>query len=117
MTAANGAGPVVARPGQTYFVPGVRIMRLADKLHAGRDSEAKEIVELSQDIIAVSVTRPCSGAAQYCITLSNWFDSLPRDRAQGIGPREQRVSGQPVWPRFKYNDFAVLDFGMRLRID
>jgi hypothetical protein len=109
--------PVTVRPGHTYFVPGVRVLRLSKMPHPGPDIEAREIVELRQDILSVSVTRPCSGAAQYCITLNNWFDSLPRDRAQGVGPREEIVGGQPTWPRFKYNDFKVLDFGMRLRID
>ena len=108
---------VAGRPGQTYFVPGVRVLRLSQMPHPGPDFEAQEIVELRQDILQVTVTRPCTGAAQYCITLNNWFDSLPRDRAEGVGPREQIVNGQPVWPRFKYNDFTVLDFGMRLRID
>ena len=111
---------VPARPGQTYFVPGVRVMALDRMPHPGPDLEAKEIVEIRSDIIAVSVTRPCSGSAQYCIVLNNWFDSLPRDRAKGIGPREQMEPGgrdNPVWPRFKYNDFKVLDFGQRIRVD
>jgi hypothetical protein len=112
-----GTGAVAARAGQTYFVPGVRVLRLNRMPHPGPDFEAQEIVELREDIIAVSVTRPSSGAAQYCITVNNWFDSLPRDRAKGVGPREEITAGQPVWPRFKYNDFQVLDFGMRLRID
>lgn len=112
------ASPLTARPGQTYFVPGVRVMLLDSMPHPGPDIEAKEIVELRQDILEVSVTRPASGAAQYCITLNNWFDSVPRDRAKGVGPREEITpNGQPVWPRFKYNDFQVLDFGKRLRID
>ena len=107
-----------ARPGQTYYAPGVRVMRLSKVPHAGPDVEAEEIVELRQDILSVTVIRPCSGAAQYCITLNNWFDSLPRDRAAGVGPREEMApDGRPASPRFKYNDFTVLDFGMRLRID
>jgi len=106
------------RPGQTYFVPGVRVMRLSKIPHPGRDVEAQEIVELRQDIMAVTVIRPCTGAAQYCITLNNWFDSLPRDRQKGVGPREEMApDGNPVWPRFKYNDFTVVDLGMRIRID
>src|SRR5260370_17968240 len=117
MTGGGVPAPVVARPGQTYFVPGVRVMRLNPMPHAGRDTDAQEIVELRQDIISVTVTRPCTGAAQYCIVLNNWFDSLPRDRARGVGPREEIIAGQPAWPRFKYNDFPVLDFGMRIRID
>jgi hypothetical protein len=114
-----GANPVAARPGQTYFVPGVRVMKLSKMPHPGPDFEAEEILELRQDIISVSVTRPCTGAAQYCVVLNNWFDSLPRDRAKGVGPREEIVTGtgQPIWPRFKYNDLQVLDFGMRIRID
>jgi hypothetical protein len=114
----SAVAPLVARPGQTYFAPGVRVMRLSDMPHPGSDKgEAEEIVELRQDILSVLVTRPCSGAAQYCIMLNNWFDSLPRDRAKGVGPREEIIAGQPVWPRFKYNDFKVLDFGKRIRID
>ena len=108
---------IPARPGQTYFVPGVRVLRLSKMPHPGRDVEAQEIVELRQDILSVTVTRPCTGAAQYCIVLNNWFDSLPRDRVTGVGPREQLVNNEPAWPRFKYNGFKVLDFGMRLRID
>lgn len=111
------AAPIAARPGQTYFAPGVRVVRLAKMPHPGPDVEGQEIVELRPDILSVSVTRPCTGAAQYCITLNNWWDSLPRDRSQGVGPREEMKGGQPDWPRFKYNDFKVLDFGMRLRID
>jgi hypothetical protein len=114
-----------ARPGQTYFVPGVRVLRLGRRPKPGRDDvgtvdeKAKEIEELRQDILSVTVTRPCTGAAQYCIVLNNWFDSLPRDRAQGVGTREKIVAGKDlgVSPRFKYNDFQILDFGMRLRID
>ncbi|MEB3260933.1 MAG: hypothetical protein VKP63_09940 [Cyanobacteriota bacterium] len=114
-----------ARPGQTYFAAGVRVLRLGRLPRPGRDDagppedQAKELIELRQDILSVTVTRPCSGAAQYCIVLNNWFDSLPRDRAQSVGPREQleTATNQPVFPRFKYNDFKVLDFGMRLRID
>src|SRR4051812_41702694 len=119
MNTTIAADPVTARPGQTYFVPGVRVMLLSRMPHSGPDVEAQEIIELRQDIISVSVTRPCTGAAQYCIVLNNWFDSLPQDRAKGVGPRERLVTGtaQPVWPRFKYNDFKVLDFGLRLRID
>jgi hypothetical protein len=114
---STAVNPVGARPGQTYFAPGVRVLRLSPVPHPGPDVEAEEIVELRQDILSVSVTRPCTGAAQYCILLNNWFDSLRRDRAQGVGPREQILNGQPAFPRFKYNDFKVLDFGMRLRID
>jgi hypothetical protein len=118
----NGTPPVPARPGQTYFVPGVRVMRLGKMPRPGRDDapgegQAREIVELRPDILSVEVTRPCTGSAHYCLVLNNWFDLLPRDRPQLVGPPEQMIAGQPAWPRFKYNDLQVLDFGMRLRID
>ena len=107
----------VARPGQAYFVPGIRVMRLSPMPKPGRDPATTELVELQPDIISAWVTRPCSGAAQYCITLNNWYNSLAGDRARGFGSREEIIRGQPTSPRFKYNDFKVLDFGMRLRVD
>ena len=104
-----------ARPGSTYFVPGVRIMRLGE-LRAGPE-EGVELTELNPDILRVEVTRVNTGSCQYCITLNNWFDTLPADRRAGFGQRELLRGAQPLWPRFKYNDFSVLNFGMRLRID
>jgi hypothetical protein len=113
----GGSAPVAARPGQTYFVPGVRVMRLG-QLHPGSDKgDAKLIEEILPDILSVSVTRPCTGAAQFCIVLNNWYDTLPADRAAGFGAREGATGDTTTWPRFKYNDFKVLDFAMRLRID
>jgi hypothetical protein len=106
---------VATRPGQTYFVPGVRIMRLGP-LKPGPEP-GEEIEELAPDILHVEVTRVNSGSGQYCITLNNWFDTLPADRKAGAGQRELLRGEQPLWPRFKYNDFSVLQFGMRLRID
>jgi hypothetical protein len=119
MSGLDVTAPVATRPGQTYFVPGVRITRLGPAPRSDRDPEAVELTELQPDILSVTVTRPCSGSAQYCIVLNNWFDTLPRDRAKGFGSREEIVpsTGQPAFPRFKYNDFALLDFGRRLRID
>jgi hypothetical protein len=115
--------PVAARPGQTYFVPGVRILRLPPMPKAGPE-KGEEIYELRQDILSVTVMRPCTGSAQYCIEINNWFDQLPRDRPPSPADRQpynrepiNGATGQPVWPRFKYTDFTVLDFGMRLRID
>src|SRR5437016_4801666 len=106
---------VESRPGSTYFVPGVRIMRLGE-LRAGRE-EGVELTELNPDILRVEGTRVNTGSCQYCITLNNWVDTLPADRRQGFGQRELLRGTQPLWPRFKYNDFSVLNFGMRLRID
>jgi len=76
------------------------------------------------DIVRVEVTRVCSGASQYSVTFNNWYTSTAQDRAApgqaGSAPRsrEQLSSGnKPLWPRFKYNDFDILYFGQRLRID
>jgi hypothetical protein len=109
------------RPGQTYHAPDVRIMRLPDQLKAGPDKppETFELRELRPDLLTVRVTRYNTGPCNYEIVLNNWYDTLPADRTAGFGTREriQKSSGNPFWPRFKYNDFAILDFGMRLRID
>jgi hypothetical protein len=117
--APSAVAPVAARPGQTYFVPGVRIMRLGP-LKPGPEAGV-QLLEIEPDILGVSVTLVNTGSGQYCITLNNWFDTLPRDRELGTHPsgdgRELTKGGQPLWPRFKYNDFSVLNFGMRLRID
>ena len=111
-----------ARPGTTYYVPGVRVLKLGE-LRAGPVTDADPLEEVQYDILKVDVTRVNSGASQYCVTLNNWFDTLPADRRaseehpEGAGSRELLRGGQPLWPRFKYNDFALLDFGDRLRID
>ena len=112
----SAVAPVVARPGHTYFAPDVRVVRLGKK---PGEPAVMELDKLRSDIISVMVTRPCTGSAQYCIMLNNWFDSLPRDRKQGFGLREEmdKDNHEPTWPRFKYNDLVELDFGMRLRID
>src|SRR5215831_337984 len=118
-TPATPVGPVAARPGQTYFVPGVRIMELGE-LKPGPEP-GRQMIELEPDIISVEVTQVNTGSGQYCITLNNWFDTLPADRPNLVNPvgdkRELFAGGQPLWPRFKYDDFAVLRFGQRLRID
>lgn len=106
---------VAARPGQTYFVPGVRIVKLGP-LKPGPE-KGTVLTELEPDILRVEVTRVNTGSGQYCITLNNWFDTLPADRKEGFGKRELIRGEQPAWPRFKYNDFQVLQFGNRLRID
>src|SRR6267142_3220967 len=101
------------RPGSTFFVPSVRIMKLGE-LRAGPE-KGVELTELTPDIMKVEVTRVNTGSCQYCITLNNWFDTLPADRKKG--ERETLRGNQPLWPRFKYDDFSILNFGMRLRID
>lgn len=111
-------GADATRPGQTYFVPGVRIVKLG-KLKPGPE-KGIELTEAQADILAVQVTLVHHGVGQYCIRLSNWYDSLPEDRKPPQPPRmasEVMVGSVPAWPRFKYNDFQIFQFGDRLRID
>jgi hypothetical protein len=118
------------RPGATAYVPGVRIARLARQI--GADGEKGDPLDddILYDILRVEVTRVNSGASQYSITFNNWYLSTRKDRdlkEQGTDQpdRFSRLSaretldnrGNPSWPRFKYNDFALLKFGDRLRID
>lgn len=109
----------MARPGQTYFVPGVRIMMLGP-LSTGRD-DGTELTTLRPDIIKVEVTLVNHGSGQYCITLNNWYDTLPADRRKDASVRGNEIinttTDQPLWPRWKYNDFQTIQFGNRLRID
>lgn len=111
--------PVAARPGATNFVPGVRIKKLQRELHAGREA-GEDLAVLAADVLSVEVTRVNSGAAQYSVTLNNWFDSLPADRKDDLNTtsrRERVAGGRPLWPRYKYNAFEFFEFGDRVRID
>lgn len=115
---SHSAGPVSDRPGQTWFVPGVRVIKLG-KLKPGRES-GEEMTEVQPDILKVEVTQVHHGAGQYCITVSNWYDTLPVDRKAQQGPRHANeivIGGVPAWPRFKYDDFSLFNFGERIRID
>lgn len=112
--------PAVApeRYERSFFVPEVRIKELGELT---RGAEAGTVIEdLQPDVVKVEVTRVNTGAGQYSITLNNWYDTLPRDRKNAdhaAGRRESLVTEPPRWPRFKYNDFQLLRFGKRLRID
>jgi hypothetical protein len=124
--------PVAARGGTTYFAPRVRILRLGPKLVAEPEA-GTELTFAQQDILRAEVTRVNSDAAQYSLTLNNWFDKPPADRSLtewlrgsfpappgGQGPSapvERLENGQALWPRFRYNDFQQFRFGDRLRID
>ena len=111
--------PAAQRPGTTYFVPGVSVRKLRPDLKPGPEV-GEDLSVVLPDIIRVEVTRVNTGAAQYSITLNNWFDSLPADRhdERNTAARlEQLEDGRPRWPRFKYNGFRHLQFGDRLRID
>jgi hypothetical protein len=105
-----------ARPGTTFYAPGVRLTRLASQLRLGAEP-GMPMPEVDPDVLRVEVTRVNTGAAQYSITLNNWHDTLPGDRAKGFGADESLRDGTPLWPRYKYNDFDLLRFGDRLRVD
>jgi hypothetical protein len=107
----------------TYFAPAVQISALG-ALSSGPTGGALLPDDVLGDIVRAEVTRVCSGASQYSITFNNWCTSTAVDRAsQGAAgstmPATSQLSGgsQPSWPRFKYNDFGLLYFGQRLRVD
>jgi hypothetical protein len=108
--------PVAARPGMTYFVPGVRIKKLGPQLRQGAEP-GDDLPYVAPDIARVEVTRVNTGAAQFSITLNNWYDSLPADRRDGLREDELYRNGKPLWPRYKYNNLVRLAFGDRLRVD
>lgn len=107
----------------TYFAPAVQISTLG-ALSSGPTCGALLPDDVLGDIVHAEVTRVCSGASQYSVTFNNWCTSTAVDRAsQGAAgstmPPTSQLSGgsQPSWPRFKYNDFGLLHFGQRLRLD
>ena len=87
-----------ARPGRTYFAPGVRVMRLGTAAPGPR-SRARRSRRSSRTSSASSVTRVNHGASQYCITLNNWYDALPADRADARKTRSPGASGPSVVSR------------------
>jgi len=117
--------PDAARPGTSFYVPGVRVVMLSREMT--KDGERDEGILLDRDVLGdllrVQVTRSSSGPSKYHLTLNNWYLSTARDRAHEsdeftrLGAWETVSGGTPVWPRFKYNDFSVLAFGDRLRVD
>jgi hypothetical protein len=114
-----------ARPGTSFYVPGVRVVKLSREMK--KDGERDEGTLLDKDILGdllrVQVTRSSSGPSKYQLTLNNWYLSTAVDRAHDtdefrrLGARETIVGTNPAWPRFKYNDFSLLAFGDRLRVD
>jgi hypothetical protein len=112
--------PVVS----TYFVPGFRLSTLPNTLPAGTESGAVMSDDVLGDVIQAEVTRVCSGASQFSITLNNYITTTTSTSAsKGAGgaavmtPTSLSGGTQPFWPPYKYNDFSIIAFGMRLRID
>ncbi len=111
------------RVASTYFVPGVQISEL-DALSSGPQNGLTLAADILGDIISAEVTRVCSGASQYSITFNNAYTTTASDPSTRNGsgsptPGSRQLSGLslPLWPRFKYNDFSVMAFGQRLRVD
>ena len=104
------------RPGRTFYAPAVRVYKLGE-FRSGPNLVADTLDDVQFDILKVDVTLVNTGPGQYCITLNNWYDTLPADRQDRAGSRELLRGAQPLWPRFKYNDFSRFNFGNRLRID
>ena len=134
MSRTDGASAAVAeRPGQSYYVPGVRIHMLADTIQPQGETGEPLSSDVLGDLVRAEVTRVNTGASQYSLTFNNWFLATGSDRPHhtdtpGRGATREAIdmtvvagTGEPknvpFWPRFKYNDFALLQFGKRLRID
>ena len=107
----------------TYFAPGVQISTLG-ALSSQPTNGTLLPDDVLGDIVHAEVTRVCSGASQYSVTFNNWYTTTAVDRAsQGSAgspmPATSQLAGgnRPLWPRFKYNDFGILAFGQRLRVD
>ena len=113
------------RPGTSYYVPGVRVFKLGKKLQATGETGTPLPKGVLGDLVRAEVTRVNTGVSQYSLTFNNWFLSTAQDRSQhlddvGAGSPEEAIDAEtyaPFWPRFKYNDFKLLSFGDRLRID
>jgi hypothetical protein len=108
------------RPGTAYFVPGVRISKLGPFQRGAAPAQAVELPsDVLADVLQVEVTRVNTVASQFSVTFNNWYTTTAADRAapERLGAREIQGRSQPLWPRYKYNDFSLLAFGDRLRID
>jgi hypothetical protein len=107
----------------TYFAPGVQISLLGDLSPVPPDGMVLP-ADVLGDIVHAEVTRVCTGACQYSVTFNNWHTTTAVDRAS-MGAAGSPMPGtlqlssgnQPLWPRYKYNDFGLIAFGQRLRVD
>src|SRR5438093_11937017 len=120
MTTPQNQSVRLAQGISTYFVPGIRLRKLPAQLAAASQPGTGLDADVIADILRAEVTLVSSGAAQYSITFNNWYASTATDRggSKPVGLREVRGrTNGPLWPRYKYNDFSLLAFGQRLRID
>jgi len=113
------------RPGTSYYAPGVRVSRLGASVQASSEKGTLLSKDVLGDIVHAEVTRLNTGVSTYSLTFNNWFLSTAEDRSGksdglGAGSPQEALDGKtnlPYWPRFKYDDFTVLPFGARLRVD
>ena len=107
-------------------VPGFSVSLLGDEPIAGSEPGKPLAFDVLADVRRVEVTQVNTGQSHYTITFNNWFLETPDDprasksvdNVQAAGPvKRTTLSKSPFWPRFKYNDFSLLKFGQRLRID
>ena len=103
--------PIARRPGQFYFTPGVRIRRLGDTLQTSGEAGSDLPGHVMADLLSAQVTLVNTGLSTYTLTFNNTVLTTARDRAELGG------AAAGPWPRYKYNDFDLLRFGYRLRVD
>ena len=107
----------------TYFVPGLRISTLPANLTAVSQPGTVLPDDVMGDVIQAEVTRVCTGASQFSFTLNNYIANTiysPDKNSLTAGaatPASLSGGVKPAWPPYKYNDFSLIAFGTRLRID
>jgi hypothetical protein len=102
----------------TYFVPGFRVTKLPPTVNDTPQPGDKLPDSIIGDIVQAEVTRVCTGASQYSFTLNNYIAAPLGSVGATPNPPAALVGGnQPSWPPYKYNDFSLIAFGNRLRID
>jgi uncharacterized protein len=115
------AGP--HRHGTRFFAPEVRVSKLSPTLKDAGEVGQELAPDVLGDLMRAEVSRVNSGISTYTLTFNNWLLTAAEGRGEqgndaGKGTQaELEAKGKVPWPRFKYNDLAVLRFGDRLRID
>jgi len=119
----TGSGSVVSpRPGRAFYAPAARVSVLGPS----GNSAGTLLDDVQGDIVEVEVTLLASGIGTYSITLNNAYLSTAAERAAAssiFAPERSDATtivgstGNPVWPRLKYDGLSRFAFGTRLRID